>query len=84
MQEGGEDVISWYFYRKEAKIIISGLTENQKTLKPDYQMKIVTITGYKGGVGKSTTAIHLATFFSDLGKRERNKLMCFVVYLFRS
>jgi chromosome partitioning protein len=31
-------------------------------------MKIVTITGYKGGVGKSTTAIHLATFFSDLGK----------------
>jgi chromosome partitioning protein len=31
-------------------------------------MKIVTITGYKGGVGKSTTAIHLATFFSDWGK----------------
>ncbi len=31
-------------------------------------MKIVTITGYKGGVGKSTTAIHLATYFSDRGK----------------
>ncbi|MCC5634114.1 ParA family protein [Nostoc sphaeroides CHAB 2801] len=32
------------------------------------QKKIVTITGYKGGVGKSTTAVHLATFFSELGK----------------
>ena len=31
-------------------------------------MKIVTVTGYKGGVGKSTTAIHLATYFSELGK----------------
>jgi chromosome partitioning protein len=31
-------------------------------------MKILTVTGYKGGIGKSTTAIHLATYFSDLGK----------------
>lgn len=31
-------------------------------------MKIITCTGYKGGCGKSTTAIHLATFFSDFGK----------------
>lgn len=31
-------------------------------------MKIVTVTGYKGGVGKSTTAIHLATYFSERGR----------------
>ena len=31
-------------------------------------MKIITVTGYKGGFGKSTTAIHLAIFFSELGK----------------
>jgi chromosome partitioning protein len=31
-------------------------------------MKIITVTGYKGGIGKSTTAIHLATFFSERGK----------------
>jgi chromosome partitioning protein len=31
-------------------------------------MKIVTITGYKGGIGKSTTAVHLATYLSDHGK----------------
>lgn len=31
-------------------------------------MKILTVTGYKGGVGKSTTAVHLAAYFSELGK----------------
>ncbi len=31
-------------------------------------MKIMTVTGYKGGVGKSVTAVHLATFFSVKGK----------------
>lgn len=31
-------------------------------------MKIITVTGYKGGIGKSTTAFHLAAYFSDLGK----------------
>jgi len=31
-------------------------------------MKIITVTGYKGGVGKSTTAFHVATYFSERGK----------------
>jgi chromosome partitioning protein len=31
-------------------------------------MRIITVTGYKGGVGKSTTAFHIATYFSDQGK----------------
>lgn len=31
-------------------------------------MKIITVTGYKGGVGKSTTAFHIAAYFSDKGK----------------
>lgn len=30
-------------------------------------MTIITVTGYKGGIGKSTTAIHLATYFSEHG-----------------
>jgi chromosome partitioning protein len=30
-------------------------------------MKILTVTGFKGGVGKSTTAFHLAAYFSEFG-----------------
>ena len=30
-------------------------------------MKIITVTGYKGGCSKSTTAIHVATFLSAYG-----------------
>lgn len=31
-------------------------------------MKIIAITGYKGGVGKTITSIHIARFLSDKGK----------------
>jgi len=44
----------------------SGILVNQKTGKPD--MTILTVTGYKGGIGKSTTAFHIAAYFSDIGK----------------
>lgn len=30
-------------------------------------MKLITVTGFKGGVGKSTAAIHIAAYFSKLG-----------------
>lgn len=30
-------------------------------------MKLITVTGFKGGVGKSTAAIHIAAYFSDFG-----------------
>lgn len=47
--------------------VLTRYLANQKARQPENQMKILTVTGYKGGVGKSTTAIHLATFFSERG-----------------
>jgi len=29
---------------------------------------LITVAGFKGGVGKTTTAVHLACFFSKLGE----------------
>jgi len=46
--------------------MLSGILVNQKLWKPD--MTILTVTGYKGGIGKSTTAFHVAAYFSDIGK----------------
>jgi chromosome partitioning protein len=31
-------------------------------------MKLLTITGYKGGTGKSTSAIHIAAYFAERGR----------------
>ena len=31
-------------------------------------MKVISITGYKGGVGKSTVSLHLANYLSSVGK----------------
>ncbi|MGL5876583.1 MAG: hypothetical protein ACRC2V_02180, partial [Xenococcaceae cyanobacterium] len=28
---------------------------------------LITVAGYKGGIGKTTTAVHLACYFSGLG-----------------
>ncbi|NJO85305.1 MAG: ParA family protein [Synechococcaceae cyanobacterium RM1_1_27] len=42
--------------------------QDVQTSKRDPVLKIITITGYKGGVGKSVTSIHLATYFSERGK----------------
>lgn len=36
-------------------------------MRSDESMKIITVTGYKGGCGKSMTAIHVATFLSECG-----------------
>src|SRR3712207_2747206 len=48
---------------------LSGSLANQKTGRQlGAPMIIITVTGYKGGIGKSTTAFHLAAYFSDLGK----------------
>ena len=38
------------------------------SVKPRYPFLLITVAGFKGGIGKTTTAVHLACYFSQLGQ----------------
>lgn len=46
---------------------MSEVRENENTPEMPRQRIIVTVTGRKGGVGKTTTSVQLATYFAALG-----------------
>ena len=38
------------------------------SVKLRYPFLLITVAGFKGGIGKTTTAVHLACYFSQLGQ----------------